>query len=201
MKAKEMFEKLGYEIDIDSAHISYLFKNKEYFRYKKIDFHLVGEGLSVEGMSLSKADMQAIFMQCLELGWVEQVPKYKTNLDHYRDKILEDCTWNLALVKGKPKRCSGTSCGLCDFYNKDDDERDCNNKVKEWLRQPYKEHTNELTKFEYNLLQTVNSGYVFKDLYTLRELKKKGYFQKVNEEESIEKILANYEVAEEMEED
>ena len=27
MKAKEMFEKLGYEIDIDSAHISYLFKN------------------------------------------------------------------------------------------------------------------------------------------------------------------------------
>ena len=30
MKAKEMFEKLGYEIDIDSAHISYLFKNKEY---------------------------------------------------------------------------------------------------------------------------------------------------------------------------
>ena len=201
MEAREMFEEAGYEVYASDYVISYMFKNEEYYTIKKIDFLLKAKCLSVEGTSLSKADMQAIFTQCLELGWVEVSPKYKTNLDHYKNKILEDCMWNLALVKGKPKRCSGTSCGLCDFYNKDDDERDCNNKVKEWLRQPYKEHTNELTKFEYNLLQTINSGYVFKDLYMLRELKKKGYFQKVNEEESIEKILANYEVAEEMEED
>lgn len=199
MKAKEMFEKLGYEIDIDSAHISYLFKNKEYIRYKKIDFHLVGEGLSVEGMSLSKADMQAIFMQCLELGWVEQVPKYKTNLDHYRDKILEDCTWNLALVKGKPEKCSDISCRNCDFYNEDDAERHCYELVRKWLKQPYKEPANKLTKFEYDLLQSIKHDYKFKKVYLLRELKEKGHFQNVNDDDFIKDLLANYEIVEEKE--
>lgn len=199
MKAKEMFEKLGYEIDIDSAHISYLFKNKEYFRYKKIDFHLVGEGLSVEGMSLSKADMQAIFMQCLELGWVEQVPKYKTNLDHYRDKIIEDCSWNLALVKGEPKKCSDTSCRNCDFYDKDDAERGCYDSVKKWLKQPHKEPTNKLTKFEKDLLQSYSNIYKFKfrAMPVLDRMKEKGHFKGIDKDATIEDILANCEITEE----
>lgn len=201
MKAKEMFEKLGYEIDIDSAHISYLFRNKEYFKYKKIDFYLVGEGLSVEGASLSKADMQAIFMQCLELGWVEQVPKCKTNLDYYRDKILEDCTWNLALVKGKPKKCSDTSCRNCDFYDKDDAERHCYELVRKWLKQPYKEPANKLTKFEKDLLQSYLKGclskHTFKSVLTLKVMKEKGYFKGVDEDATIEDIIADCEITEE----
>lgn len=199
MKAEEMFKRIGYEVYTSDSIISYAFKNEEYYTNKKIAFLLKSEGLSVEGTSLSKADMRAIFTQCLELGWVEVSPKYKTNLDHYRDKILEDCMWNLALVEGKPKRCSGTSCGLCDFYNKDDDERDCNNKVKEWLKQSYQEPANKLTKFEYDLLQSYLNIYKhkFKNILILIRMKEKGYFKDVDEDAKIEDILADCEITEE----
>ena len=199
MNAREMFEDLGYEIYIDSALISYLFRNNEYFRYKKIDFHLVGEELSVEGVSLTKADMQAIFMQCLELGWVEQVPKYKTNLDHYRDKIIEDCTWNLALVKGKPKKCSDTSCRNCDFYDKDDAERHCYDSVKKWLKQPHKEPANKLTQFEYDLIKTFDhckECCLLNEIEPLKKLSEKGYFEGIDPFTKVHDIIDNCEVME-----
>lgn len=197
ISAIQMFEELGYEIYIDSAHISYLFRNNEYFKYKKIDFNLVGEELSVEGASLSKADMQAIFMQCLELGLVEQVPKYKTNLDHYRDKIIEDCMWNLALVKGEPKKCSDTSCRNCDFYDKDDAERGCYDVVKKWLKQPYKKPANKLTQFEYDLIKTFDhckECCLLNEIESLKKLSEKGYFKGIDPFTKVHDIIDNCEV-------
>lgn len=41
--------------------------------------------------------------------------KQETNLDHYKEEILEKCLWNLAVVKGKPKRCNCTNCSDCEF--------------------------------------------------------------------------------------
>ena len=124
----------------------------------------------------------------------------ETNLDHYKRKILEDCMWNLAVVKGKPKRCDRTSCSNCDF-SKDRSKR-CHEKSMEWLEQPYIKPTYKLTKFENDLLQSylkssLLSGYEFKSIVILKRMKEKGYFKGVDEDATIEDILANSEITEE----
>lgn len=124
----------------------------------------------------------------------------ETNLDHYKRKILEDCMWNLAIVEGKPKRCDRTSCSNCDF-NKDRSKR-CQEKAMEWLEQPYIKPACELTKFENDLLQSYLkssplSGYEFKSIPILKRMKGKGYFKGVDEDATIEDILADCEITEE----
>lgn len=42
--------------------------------------------------------------------------KQETNLDYYKDEILENCIDNLAVVKGKPKQCNRISCCDCEFH-------------------------------------------------------------------------------------
>ena len=126
--------------------------------------------------------------------------RLETNLDHYKRKILEDCMWNLAIVEGKPKRCDRTSCSNCDF-NKDRSKR-CHEKAMEWLEQPYKNSAIKLTKFENDLLQSylkssLLSGYEFKSIVILKRMKEKGYFKGVDEDATIEDILANSEITEE----
>jgi hypothetical protein len=126
--------------------------------------------------------------------------KQETNLDHYKRKILEDCMWNLAIVEGKPKRCDRTSCSNCDF-NKDRSKR-CHEKAMEWLEQPYKNSAIKLTKFENDLLQSylkssLLSGYEFKSIVILKRMKEKGYFKGVDEDATIEDILADCEITEE----
>lgn len=141
--------------------------------------------------------------------WLEELKQYReqykeqnqeTNLDHYKRKILEDCMWNLAIVEGKPKRCDRTSCSNCDF-NKDRSKR-CHEKAMEWLEQPYKNSAIKLTKFENDLLQSylkssLLSGYEFKSIVILKRMKEKGYFKGVDEDATIEDILANSEITEE----
>lgn len=126
--------------------------------------------------------------------------RLETNLDHYKRKILEDCMWNLAIVEGKPKRCYRTSCSNCDF-SKDRSKR-CHEKAMEWLEQPYKNSAIKLTKFENDLLQSylkssLLSGYEFKSIVILKRMKEKGYFKGVDEDATIEDILANSEITEE----
>ena len=125
--------------------------------------------------------------------------RLETNLDHYKRKILEDCMWNLAIVEGKPKRCDRTKCIDCDF-NKDRSKR-CHEKAMEWLEQPYKSPANKLTKFEFDLLQSYLKGclseFTFKSVLTLKRMKEKGYFKGVDEDATIEDILANSEITEE----
>ncbi len=125
--------------------------------------------------------------------------KQETNLDHYKDEILEKCMWNLAIVDGRPKRCNHTRCSDCEFDK--DSPRKCHKRTIEWLKQPYKAPTIKLTKFENDLLQSYSkgflSGYEFKKISTLNRMKRKGHFKGVDEDATIEDILADCEVTEE----
>lgn len=136
--------------------------------------------------------------------WLEELKQYKeekqeTNLDHYKHEILENCMWNLAVVKGKPKRCNQTRCSDCEFDK--DTPRKCHKRTIEWLKQPYKAPANKLTRFEYDLLQSYSQShlrrYQFKSIETLNGMKEKGHFKGANEYATIEDILANHEITEE----
>lgn len=138
-------------------------------------------------------------------AWLEELKQYKeenqpeTNLDHFRHEILENCLWNLAVVKGRPKRCDRINCIDCEF-NKDRSKR-CHEKAIKWLEQPYKAPAIKLTNFEINLLQSCSQGYSpeyqFKNINSLTEMRKKGYFKGVDRDATLEDILANSEITEE----
>lgn len=139
-------------------------------------------------------------------AWLEELKQYKeeqsqeTNLDHYKHKILEDCLWNLAVVKGRPERCDRTSCSNCEFSK--DRSRGCHEKVMNWLKQPRKDPAIKLTKFEIDLLQSylkssLLSGYEFKSIAILKRMKGKGYFKDVDEDATIEDILTDCDITEE----
>lgn len=141
-------------------------------------------------------------------AWLEELKQYReqykeqnqeTNLDHFRHEILENCLWNLAVVKGRPKRCDRINCIDCEF-NKDRSKR-CHEKAIKWLEQPYKAPAIKLTNFEIDLLQSCSQGYSpeyqFKNINSLTEMRKKGYFKGVNRDATIEDILANSEIKEE----
>ena len=138
-------------------------------------------------------------------AWLEELKQYKeenhpeTNLDHYKDEILEKCMWKLAIVDGRPKRCSHTHCSDCEFDK--DSPRKCHKRTIEWLEQTYIKPKYELTKFEIDLLQGYLkgffSGYEFKNITTLNRMKEKGYFKDVDEDATIEDILADCEIKEE----
>lgn len=137
-------------------------------------------------------------------AWLEELKQYKeqnqeSNLDHYRDEVLENCMWNLALVNGRPKRCNQTRCSDCEFDK--DSPRKCHKRTVEWLKQPYIKPTYMLTKFEQDLLQSCSQGYAstyqFKNINLLTEMRKKGYFKGVDRDATLEDILANHEITEE----
>lgn len=72
----------------------------------------------------------------------------------------------------------------------------------DWLKQPRKAPAIKLTKFEVDLLQSylkssLLSGYEFKSIVILKRMKGKGYFKDVDEDATIEDILANSEIKEE----
>lgn len=142
-------------------------------------------------------------------AWLEELKQYKeqykeqnqeTNLDHFQQEILEKGLWNLAVVKGRPERCDHTKCIDCELSK--DRSRGCHEKVMNWLKQPRKAPAIKLTKFEIDLLQSylkssLLSGYEFKSIVILKRMKGKGYFKDVDEDATIEDILANSEITEE----
>lgn len=121
--------------------------------------------------------------------------KQETNFEHYKDIILDCCIDHLAVVKGIPKPCSKTDCNDCDFLII---QKECHEIAKEWLKQPYKNLTYKLTKFEIDLLQSCSQGYSpkyqFKNINSLTEMRKNGYFKGVNRDATIEEIIAKSEV-------
>lgn len=138
--------------------------------------------------------------------WLEELKQYReqykeqnqeTNLDHFKHGILEDCVWNLAVVKGKPKRCNYTNCRDCEF-NKDS-PRECHKRAVEWLKKPYIKPTYKLTKFEKDLLQSYSNiyKYKFKAIPVLVRIKEKGYFKGIDMDATIKDILADCEITEE----
>lgn len=141
--------------------------------------------------------------------WLEELKQYReqykeqnqeTNLDHFQQEILEKGLWNLAVVKGRPERCDHTKCIDCELSK--DRSRGCHEKVMNWLKQPRKAPVIKLTKFEIDLLQSylkssLLSGYEFKSIAILKRMKGKGYFKGVDEDATIEDILADCEITEE----
>lgn len=135
--------------------------------------------------------------------WLEELKQYKeekpeikqeTNYEHYKDEIIENSGYCFALADGKPCQCSDISCSECGFST----GYGCSEKIKEWLKQPYKKPTYQLTKFENDLLQSYVEGNLrkcmFKDISALMRIKEKGYFKGIDDNEIIEDILANCEV-------
>lgn len=114
-----------------------------------------------------------------------------TNLEYYKDEILENCIENLAVVKGRPKLCYKTNCNDCDFKLV---QKGCHNKVKDWLKQTHIKPTYKLTKFEKELLECYSDIYSFKVFNSLNGMKEKGYFKGVDDNELIGDILAKCEV-------
>lgn len=141
-------------------------------------------------------------------AWLEELKQYReqykeqnqeTNLDHFQQEVLEKGLWNLAVVKGRPERCDRTKCADCELSK--DRSRGCHAKVMDWLKQPRKAPAIKLTKFEIDLLQSYSQGYSpkyqFKNISSLTEMRKKGYFKGVDRNAKIEDILANSEIKEE----
>lgn len=77
--------------------------------------------------------------------------------------------------------------------------------IAEWLEElkqyrlasPYKKPAYRLTKFEKDLLQSFLDTYAFKNVRPLTWMKEKGYFKGVDEDATIEDILADCEITEE----
>lgn len=137
--------------------------------------------------------------------WLEELKQYReekiheTNLDHFQQEILEKGLWNLAVVKGRPERCDRIKCIDCDLSK--DRSRRCHEKVMDWLEQPYKNSAIKLAKFENDLLQSYSKGFLsgheLKSVPVLSRMKEKGYFKGIDEDATIEDILADCEITEE----
>ena len=194
MNAKEMFKQLGYEFEYTRDGVN------DTYRYNKcsrpndsVIFYLDGKQIIIYQTfnTIHLNELQAIIQQCKELGWLESESKQETNLDHYKDETLENCLDSLAVVKGRPKLCYKTSCNNCDFKLI---QKECHNKVKDWLKQPHIKPTYKLTQFEYDLLQHFSVDFKFKEMGLLKEMKEKGHFKNINGDELIKDILESCEV-------
>lgn len=201
MNARKMFRQLGYERAPEGTYLEDIVLT--YRNYKKnitIDFYLDKKTFCkargvIDCVQINCEEMQAITQQCKELGWLESESKQETNYEHFKDEIIENCMFNLAIVKGKPKLCNSVVyCSDCEFYVCKDNENNCNEKFKEWLNKPYEKPTFKLTQFEYDLLQLYKGKYSFKLSNSLRDMKEKGYFRSVDENAKIEDILESCEV-------
>lgn len=204
MSAKEMFENLGYSLKVE--HNDFIEYSKEDFGH--IDFYFLIEtkrfysrycfspSFQSTYHSITLDEFEAVQKQMKELGWLDEKTETEvTNLEYYKDEILEKCMWNLALVDGKPKRCNQTRCNDCEF-NKDI-PRKCHKRTIEWLKQTHIKPTYKLTQFEYDLLsvhkdyktynQIANQTHLFK-------MHEKGYFKGVDDNELIGDILTKCEV-------
>lgn len=226
ISAKEMFNALGYyEKDVGYTNILCYEKDisiQDVPHYIGLQFVLNHEYISIYSHVGGKYEygkernysygafngfdvelLRAIEQQMKELGWLDEKTEIKearnpevTNFEYYKDEILENCMWNLAIVKGKPKRCNQTRCSDCEFDK--DTPRKCHKRTVEWLKQPYKAPAIKLTKFEYDLLQSCSQGYSpkyqFKNINSLTEMREKGYFKGIDDNELIGEILAKCEV-------
>lgn len=203
MNAKEMFEQLGYEFEKEYTRNGV----NDTYRYNKcsrpndsVIFYLDGKQIIIYQTfnTIHVNELQAIIQQVKELHWLDEKVEIKeainpevTNLEYYKDEILENCIENLAVVKGRPKLCYKTNCNDCDFKLI---QKGCHNKVKDWLKQPHIKPTYKLTKFEKELLECYSDVYSFKVFNSLNGMKEKGYFKGIDDNELIGEILAKCEV-------
>lgn len=173
--------------------------------YFRITFDLSKEEIAIDTNmeNVIESDLlQAIIQQVKELHWLDEKAEIKeernpevTNFEHYKDGIIELCIDELAISKGKFVKCRATPCSECDFK---DENGHCigSHEIMKWLKQPYKKLPFKLSQFEYDLLQSYSNIHKlkFKTMPFLDRMKEKGYFKGINEDETIEDILAKCEV-------
>jgi hypothetical protein len=199
MSAEEMFEEQRYKRNEENENITYLQRfGSGYFR---ITFDLSKEEIAIDtnmGNVIESDLLQAIIQQVKELHWLEEKVEIKeainpevTNLEYYKDEILENCIENLAVVKGRPKLCYKTNCNDCDFKI---NQKECHELAKDWLKHPHGKPVYKLTKFEKELLECYSDVYSFKVFNSLLVMKEKGYFKGIDDNELIGEILAKCEV-------
>lgn len=118
--------------------------------------------------------------------------KAETNYEHYKDEIIENSVFQFSLVDGKPHQCSDVRCLDCGFST----GHGCSEKIKEWLKKPYKKPTYKLSQFEYDLLRTNNMSRNRKlsSFATYKNLGEIGYFKDIDFDLTINEILSNFEV-------
>lgn len=199
MTAREMFKELGYEkAEKSESVVIYTNGYGDTISFKETKHIVITPIQGCRTIIMTCLLENAIHKQCEELGWIEEEKneiKQETNFDHYKDIILDCCIDNLAVVKGIPKSCSKIDCNDCDFLTI---QKECCEIAKDWLKQPYKKLTYKLNKFEIDLLQSCSQGYSpkyhFKNINSLTEMRKNGYFKCINRDETIEEILAKCEV-------
>lgn len=121
--------------------------------------------------------------------------KTETNYEHFKDGILQNVKYALAVVNGEPKSCIDTNCGECDFK----DSSECVKRVREWLNQQYKKPTYKLSRFEYDLINTFDrckECCLLNEIECLKRLSQKGYFKGIDPFTKVHEILDNCEVIE-----
>lgn len=196
MNAREMFKSLGYAKKEKNKSIAfYVNEYGDTISFKKTKYVVITPGDGGGKSFINCLLENTIHKQCEELGWVESEQKQETNFEHYKDEIIEATGYCFALVDGKPCKCSGVSCNDCGFST----GHGCSEKIKEWLRKPYEKPTNQLTQFEYDLLNAYkNSGMrqCISNYSTLLEMYGKGHFKGIDTRAPIHEILDNYEVIE-----
>ena len=195
MSAREMFETLGYECRKSENAIQYLSECGKEITFI-FELHRFYKQRNFISLNIDIDEFKAIHQQMKELGWLEeekQEIKKETNYEHYKDKIIKDGIWNLALVNGKPKRCHNVYCNDCDFKT----SRECKKKLEEWLRKPYEKPTYKLTQFEFDLLNAHKDSGMQKCISNYRpllEMYGKGHFKGIDTSTPIHEILDNCEV-------
>lgn len=198
MKAKEMFENLGYSLEVNNQDLIKYSRDVcgyTFFRFRLKDKEFCSGYQSV-AHTTTRDELKAVIQQFKELGWIEEEKPQETNLDHYKYDIVECFMDDLAMADKKIRACQTTSCSDCEF-SKENGECIGESKIKKWLDQPYKKPTYKLTQCEYDMLDTIFEKEArFSTVYLIGELKKKGYFEniKCDSKVLVKDILANCEV-------
>lgn len=200
MTAREMFERLGYRCIKSNASIWYI-NDFDDENYRSVEFYFCDCTFNAIGnygdpLMVNVKEFEAINKQCKELGWLEeekQEIKQETNLEHYKNEIIEDSGFTLALAGGKLCKCSSVNCSDCEFST----GHGCGEKMKEWLNKPYEKPKYKLTQFEYDLLSVHKDYKTYNNIANqthLFKMREKGYFKDVDTNIPIREILDNCEV-------
>lgn len=194
MSAGEMFKSLGYAKKEKSESIAfYVNEYGDTISFQETKHVVITPIQGCRTIIMTCLLENAIHKQCEELGWIEKEEKTETNYEHFKNKIIEDCCFTLALVDGKPQKCSSVNCNGCGFST----GHGCREKIREWLKSPYEKPTCKLTKFEYDLLNAHKDSGMQKCLSnygTLLEMYGKGHFKGIDTSTPIHEILDNCKV-------
>lgn len=198
--AKEMFEGIGYKLSEAYSEDTLI----SYFDGKKnitIEFYIKNKKFRkargvFDCVDIKTSELKAIIQQCKELGWLEEEKpeiKRETNLDHYKDEIIENCSLSLALVDGKLHKCCDVYCCDCGFST----GHGCGEKIKEWLKSPYKKPPYKLSQFEFDLINAFDrckECCALNEIECLKKLIEKGYFKGIDPFTKVHDIIDNCEV-------